>query len=345
MICNIPCRFTQPEVMSMMDSKGFGDQYNFFYLPMDGKRSSKPQAVKKWSNLGYAFVNFKCPKDAARFERAFNGFCFVGYDGTLSKKVCRVAPARMQGFYENLRCYQRRISGEEAARNSPFISVPLEKFNMNASEFIDWIFSPTDVAQFLPASTESSWEGDLISCDQIQAHNISEDEQCAGFPKIMPLVPERNGFAYQDVYRRGNTQDDHNHYVDDAPDGENHSVENHDGKNHGVDNHGDKKHSVDNHDDINHSVDNHDDKNDRVDNNKGQNHSVDNLDEQNHGVDNHDEQNQCVINHDGQNHGVDKHDEQNHGVDKRDDEKHRVDNILAARPSPNPGRGSAQGGT
>ena len=50
MICNIPCRLGKEDVVNAIASVGFGDAYDFVYLP-DRKRSTA-----KNRNIGYAFV-------------------------------------------------------------------------------------------------------------------------------------------------------------------------------------------------------------------------------------------------------------------------------------------------
>jgi len=95
MLKNIPCRKSQEEVMSHIDQKGFGTKYDFFYLPRD---------VKFRANLGYAFINFVTPEDAAAFERGLNGYQFTGSGST---KACAVVPAHVQGLMNNLAAFKR----------------------------------------------------------------------------------------------------------------------------------------------------------------------------------------------------------------------------------------------
>jgi hypothetical protein len=95
MLKNIPCRKSQEEVMSHVDLKGFSTKYDFFYLPKD---------VKFRANLGYAFINFVTPEDAARFEAEMNGYRFLGSGST---KACIVVPAHVQGLMNNLAAFKR----------------------------------------------------------------------------------------------------------------------------------------------------------------------------------------------------------------------------------------------
>jgi len=87
MICNIPCRFGQADVVEAIHSVGFAGKYDFVYLP---SRSGKHNA-----NIGYAFVEFKSAKNAERFADAFDNFRFPG---TKSSKTCTVKHAHQQGF-------------------------------------------------------------------------------------------------------------------------------------------------------------------------------------------------------------------------------------------------------
>lgn len=95
MLKNIPCRKSQEEVMMHIDAKGFTNRYDFFYLPRD---------VKFRANLGYAFINFLTPEDAANFEAEMNGYRF---SGSGSSKACAVVPAHVQGLMNNLAAFKR----------------------------------------------------------------------------------------------------------------------------------------------------------------------------------------------------------------------------------------------
>jgi len=95
MLKNIPCRKSQEEVMAQIDKKGFGSRYDFFYLPRD---------VKFRANLGYAFINFVTPEDAAAFQAEMNGYRFVNSG---SSKACVVVPAHVQGMMNNLAAFKR----------------------------------------------------------------------------------------------------------------------------------------------------------------------------------------------------------------------------------------------
>eukprot|EP00927_Polykrikos_kofoidii_P050789 TRINITY_DN44662_c0_g1_i1.p1 TRINITY_DN44662_c0_g1~~TRINITY_DN44662_c0_g1_i1.p1 ORF type:complete len:760 (-),score=111.90 TRINITY_DN44662_c0_g1_i1:372-2528(-) len=95
MLKNIPCRKSQEEVMTQVNSRGFSERYDFFYLPRD---------VKFRANLGYAFINFLTPEDASKFEAEMNGYRFIGSG---SSKACAVVPAHVQGLTNNLSAFKR----------------------------------------------------------------------------------------------------------------------------------------------------------------------------------------------------------------------------------------------
>merc|ERR1712224_618100 len=69
------------------------------------------------SNLGYGFVNFSRPEDAAACRQMFMGYSF---QDTKSQKVCHVEPARIQGFRRNISHF-RKGSGLKNVAQSPFV--------------------------------------------------------------------------------------------------------------------------------------------------------------------------------------------------------------------------------
>jgi len=96
MICNIPCRFGQEDIVEAIKSVGFAGRYDFVYLPnRNGKRDG---------NIGYAFVNFKNCSEADAFAAAFQGYQFPG---TQSNKKCTVKHAHQQGFNGQVRDIRR----------------------------------------------------------------------------------------------------------------------------------------------------------------------------------------------------------------------------------------------
>lgn len=109
MLRHIPCRKTQEEVMSHIDSKGFQGRYDFLYLPSD---------TRCGANLGYAFVNFLTPEDAERFKNEMDGYRFSGCG---SAKACAVNPAHVQGLQQNLATF-KRMEVMRSARKPFFIA-------------------------------------------------------------------------------------------------------------------------------------------------------------------------------------------------------------------------------
>jgi len=85
MLRNIPCSVTQEELEKVIRQMGFGGRCDFVYVPP----SHRPK-----TNIGYAFVNLIDEACADAFKLDFDGFRFPG---KLSKKVCEVQAARLQG--------------------------------------------------------------------------------------------------------------------------------------------------------------------------------------------------------------------------------------------------------
>jgi len=99
MVQNIPCRVTQEQLSDVIVNLGFGDKFDFLYVPT-GRRSS----MTGRSNLGYGFINFSQPEDAESFSRVFTNYLF---EGTRSKKVSTVKPAHIQGLANNIDHFSR----------------------------------------------------------------------------------------------------------------------------------------------------------------------------------------------------------------------------------------------
>jgi hypothetical protein len=86
MMRGIPCSFSQEALMSLIDDAGLEGKYNFFYLPIDGKKSA---------NLGYAFINFVDVQSAEHCTASFKGVPLAPYR---SAKTCALSPASIQGL-------------------------------------------------------------------------------------------------------------------------------------------------------------------------------------------------------------------------------------------------------
>lgn len=96
MIKNIPCRCSQQEILDAIEEVGFGQAYNFFYLPMTQGQTH---------NIGYVFIGFDEDDVAAQFTAAITGFRFKSRN---SSKCCEVVPARLQGFQTNMDHFRSR---------------------------------------------------------------------------------------------------------------------------------------------------------------------------------------------------------------------------------------------
>jgi len=95
MLRNIPNRYTQGLLLSMLDDRGFAGRYDFVYLPMD---------FRNGVNLGYAFVNLLTHEDALKLMKTFEGFSGWSFD---SAKICEVSWAHPhQGLPEHVERYR-----------------------------------------------------------------------------------------------------------------------------------------------------------------------------------------------------------------------------------------------
>ena len=85
MIRNIPNKYTQEIMLSLLEEAGLNGSFDFFYLPID---------FRNRCGLGYAFLNFLSHADAVK---AYSHFHHRRWDEFNSKKVCEVTYARVQG--------------------------------------------------------------------------------------------------------------------------------------------------------------------------------------------------------------------------------------------------------
>jgi len=85
MVRNIPNKYTQEIMLSLLEEAGLNGSFDFFYLPID---------FRNRCGLGYAFLNFLSHADAVE---AYNHFHNRRWDEFNSKKVCEVTYARVQG--------------------------------------------------------------------------------------------------------------------------------------------------------------------------------------------------------------------------------------------------------
>jgi len=95
MLCGLPCRLEQEEIVDVINRQGFSKEYDLLYLPSPKEYRNKKASRR---NLGYGFVNLKTPEAAVRFAQAFNGFAFPGCS---SAKLSYTKPALRQGYDAN----------------------------------------------------------------------------------------------------------------------------------------------------------------------------------------------------------------------------------------------------
>jgi len=86
MIRNIAWRFSDDDVVAILEEGGLKDKFDAVYVPKN---------PAKRLNLGYAFVHFKEPEFAAQCFRVWHG---TRFGQSYGKKLCAVQPARLQGI-------------------------------------------------------------------------------------------------------------------------------------------------------------------------------------------------------------------------------------------------------
>ena len=79
MIRHIACRYTERDVMMILDAEGLAGTYDFIHIPS--------VSHSKRSNRGYAFVNFESPDFAEKCKVIFSGQKFGSSD---TRKLCEV---------------------------------------------------------------------------------------------------------------------------------------------------------------------------------------------------------------------------------------------------------------
>lgn len=112
MIRNIPCRCTQEQLIEEIST--VTTSFNFLYLPVSRKRDG---------TLGYAFVNFLRPEEAAYFVEVFQDHRF--HRQPHSNKRATVTFALLQGFKENVLFYRRSKVAKGEFR--PYVNRNLER--------------------------------------------------------------------------------------------------------------------------------------------------------------------------------------------------------------------------
>jgi hypothetical protein len=104
MICSLPYDVTSDQLITAINVAGFGGLYDFVYLPARSikkwkNKGSAANANARNGNVGYAFVNFRDPEDASRFQAIFTG---SSIPGVTSDKEVLVTQAVCQGYASNL---------------------------------------------------------------------------------------------------------------------------------------------------------------------------------------------------------------------------------------------------
>jgi hypothetical protein len=96
MVRNIPSVYTQRDLLTELDTRGWKGTYDFFYLPFD---------LNKKTNMGYCFMNFKDPSLAEACHVALDGAQLARGEGRGRKRL-QVVPAVTQGYQANLEHFQ-----------------------------------------------------------------------------------------------------------------------------------------------------------------------------------------------------------------------------------------------
>jgi len=111
MIRNIPCRYSQRDLVMDLKTKGLEGVYDFLYMPMDQASSS---------SVGYAFVNFIHPSYAETCMQLFQGHRFKR--ARCARKVASVSVAHIQGLQKNLQHYEKTaVNNSKQALRRPMV--------------------------------------------------------------------------------------------------------------------------------------------------------------------------------------------------------------------------------
>mmetsp|Transcript_71320 Transcript_71320/g.170777 ORF Transcript_71320/g.170777 Transcript_71320/m.170777 type:complete len:122 (-) Transcript_71320:61-426(-) len=111
MISNIPHHVRQSDIRRRLEETGFGELYDFLYLP---------HAFHTRSNLGYAFINFPSLEHAAAFETAWGGMDQL--QNPRPNRPLLIQPAATQGIDELLSlCMKRKLYRFRNPSFRPFV--------------------------------------------------------------------------------------------------------------------------------------------------------------------------------------------------------------------------------
>eukprot|EP00927_Polykrikos_kofoidii_P045415 TRINITY_DN3939_c0_g1_i2.p1 TRINITY_DN3939_c0_g1~~TRINITY_DN3939_c0_g1_i2.p1 ORF type:complete len:483 (+),score=67.94 TRINITY_DN3939_c0_g1_i2:70-1449(+) len=121
MIRNVPNNFNRQQLMGELSKLGFGDSYDFLYLPIDSATS--------W-NVGYAFVNFESPESAAACIATMGSYWFP-HPTSGKKRAVLVSYAHVQGLKDNVaHCKRTSLFCNGDSSQRPWV----KKSQSNASE-------------------------------------------------------------------------------------------------------------------------------------------------------------------------------------------------------------------
>eukprot|EP00930_Biecheleria_cincta_P060604 TRINITY_DN46244_c0_g1_i1.p1 TRINITY_DN46244_c0_g1~~TRINITY_DN46244_c0_g1_i1.p1 ORF type:complete len:401 (+),score=71.82 TRINITY_DN46244_c0_g1_i1:75-1277(+) len=190
MLRNIPNRYTQATLLEVIDSAGFEQEYDFFYLPMD---------TQNRTNVGYCFINFTTPAGLEKFISTFVGFSFNDHS---SSKIARVTPAHIQGFLENIRHFSNRAVAQ--SRNSQYRPIIIHQgIHMDITEAYDLLCSvlgdtekPSARAAGLQASSAKRPLPPGPTCSQ----------QTLLVPGKVPSIPSRPSSTAKEPQQQEQTQ-------------------------------------------------------------------------------------------------------------------------------------------
>jgi len=108
MVRNIPSCYSQQDLLSELDGRGWRGTYDFFYLPFD---------MTKKANMGYCFMNFKDPSLAEACHVALDGAQLARGKG---RKRLQVVPAVTQGYEKNAEHFQHSaVMNHHRAEHGP----------------------------------------------------------------------------------------------------------------------------------------------------------------------------------------------------------------------------------
>jgi len=91
MVRNFPRRSSQSRLIERLHASGFEGTYDFVYLPF---------CFAKKQNLGYAFINFRTPKDANTFTERWHN---KSLDNLPNPRALHVCIAHIQGKEQNVK--------------------------------------------------------------------------------------------------------------------------------------------------------------------------------------------------------------------------------------------------